>query len=56
MKVTYILDCYISWPLQSNSDSDSLACISCIVKIVMAHENVLSDKSVIKKLWKCQTP
>ena len=57
MKVTYFLDWYISWPLQSNSDSDSdsLACISCDVKIVMAHENVLSDKSIIKKPWKCQT-
>ena len=51
MKVTSILDWYILWPLKSNSDSDSLACISCIVKIVMAHENVLTDKRIIKKPW-----
>ena len=55
MEVTSILDWYILWPLKSNSDSDSLARISCVVKIVMAHENVLSDNWIIKKPWKCQT-
>ena len=55
-KATYILDRYILWPLKSNSDSDSdsLACISRIMKLVMAHENIISHESIIKKPWKCQ--